>query len=307
MDYKKLIRSRAIRTKILRLLSFIPDSIMLKLQYRIKLGRKLNLKNPERYTEKLQWYKLHYKNPLLIRCVDKYDVRGYVTDCGLGHILTKCFGVYESSEEINFDDLPLSFVAKATIGGGGNSVIMVRDKSAFERELINKKFDEWLSTPIKKQGGREWPYYSGKQNRIIIEEYLGLNEKTNPLDYKFFCFNGKIAYIYIIGDRELGNHGNLAIVDKSFNLVNVSSATQGMMKKKPCVPVNYNQMIEVVERLAKPFPHVRVDLYNINGKIYFGELTFYGASGYQKFNPDDFDYTLGRLFDLPTDYIDKTP
>ena len=129
IDYKKIFKSRKLRLAILELLSFIPDKLMIKIQYYIKIGRKLNLKNPQRYTEKLQWYKLNYKNPLMIKCVDKYDVREYVKDCGLENTLNECYGIFNSPDEINFDALPNKFVLKDTLGGGGNSIIICDDKS----------------------------------------------------------------------------------------------------------------------------------------------------------------------------------
>ena len=127
MDYKKIIKSRKVREQILRLLRFVPDKTMVKIQYRIKTGRKLNLKNPQRYTEKLQWYKLYYKNPLMIKCVDKYDVREYVKSLGLEEILNECYGVFDKVEDIDFDKLPNQFVMKDTLGGGGDRVIICKD------------------------------------------------------------------------------------------------------------------------------------------------------------------------------------
>ena len=129
MDYKKIFKSRRLRKKILNFLGFVPDSVMLKLQYKIKTGRKLNLKNPKRFTEKLQWYKINYRNNLLHTCVDKFEVREYVKKCGLESILNNCFGVYDTYDEIDFDTLPNRFVIKKTNGGGGLNVIICKDKS----------------------------------------------------------------------------------------------------------------------------------------------------------------------------------
>ena len=126
MDYKKIIKNRSIRLKILQIFSFIPDKTMIKLQYRVKTGNKLNLKKPQRFTEKLQWYKLYYKNPLMIQCVDKYEVRKYVKSKGLEDILIPCYGVYDSADNINWKKLPDKFVMKDTLGGGGVSVILVK-------------------------------------------------------------------------------------------------------------------------------------------------------------------------------------
>ena len=129
MDYKKILKNRTVRLQLLRLLSFVPDKQMIQIQYRIKTGRRLDLKDPKRFTEKLQWYKLYYKDPVMIKCVDKYDVRDYVKSKGFEETLITCYGVYDSADEIEWEHLPQSFVLKDTLGGGGSSVIIVKDKS----------------------------------------------------------------------------------------------------------------------------------------------------------------------------------
>lgn len=136
MNYKKLIRSRALRIKILSLLNWIPDSIMVPLQYKIHTGRRLNLKNPQRFTEKLQLYKLKYRNPLMLRCTDKYEVRSVVNEMGLVDILIPLIGVYDSSESIEFESLPQQFVAKTTDGGGGNQIFICRDKREVDTDVF---------------------------------------------------------------------------------------------------------------------------------------------------------------------------
>ena len=218
MDYKKIITRRSTRQRILSALSFIPDKPMLKLQYRIKTGRKLNLKNPQRFTEKVQWYKLNYKNPLLIQCVDKYDVREYVESKGLSNILIPCYGVFETPSAINWADIPDEFVMKDTLGGGGNSVVIVRDKSKESIEELTKKAEAWVKKGISGKGsGREWPYHSGKNRRVIIEKLIQADEAAGGLiDYKFFCFNGKVEFLYVMGDRSVGQSVKVSIFDRDF-------------------------------------------------------------------------------------------
>ena len=296
MDYKKLIKSRSTRVKIMQLLSFVPDSWMLRLQYRIKTGRKLNLKNPQRFSEKLQWYKLNYHNPLMPRCVDKYDVRQYVTEIGLEDTLATCYGVYSSADDVAFDALPKSFVLKDTLGSGGNSVIVVEDKDKADFDAIRTQMQAWVNTTTRaKNPGREW-VYDFQKHRIIAEEYL--HDSNGLTDYKFFCFDGKIACVYVIANRELGNHGELAIMDSDFIRLPYQSTTQNVMSEDPIMPENYVNMKRIVEVLSAPFPHVRVDMYSIGSRIVFGELTFFGASGYMTYRPDDFDFVLGERFDL---------
>lgn len=300
MDYKKIFKKRESRQKILKTLSFIPDKPMLRLQYWIKTGRFLNLRTPQRYTEKLQWYKLNYKEPLMVKCVDKYDVREYVESLGLGTILNDCYGVYESAEEVDFDALPNSFVMKDSLGGGGNSVIICRDKTTANLDEYRVKMSKWINKKRVRSGGREWPYYSGKPHRIVIEKYLEQNDGDLP-DYKFFCFNGKVYCVYLMTNyRENHENGILGFLDRDFNLLPAHRADFKPLLIQPQKPENFEKMVEYAELLSKQFPHVRVDFYNINGKIVFGELTFFMASGYLFFEPDSFDYEMGEQFKLPT-------
>ena len=188
MDYKKLIKSREVRVRLMRLLSFVPDRLMVQIQYYIKTGRKLNLKNPQRFTEKLQWYKLYYRDPLMQRCVDKFDVREYVRECGYGEALVELLGVYDTPEEIDFTSLPNQFVIKDTLGGGGNSVIICKDKEALDIPSTIERIKRWIQPVQGKHPGREW-VYDQEKNRIIIERYIDSDESKGGLvDYKFFCF-----------------------------------------------------------------------------------------------------------------------
>jgi len=296
VDYKKLIRKRETRLKLLRLLDFVPDKTMIKLQYRIKTGRKLNLKNPRRFTEKLQWYKLYYRTPLMKQCADKYEVRKYVQSKGLRETLNDLFGVYESFEDIDFRKLPDQFVFKATNGAGGLNVLFCKDKSKFQVEENRKLLEQWQQSKSYKSGGREWCYYQAKP-RIIAERLL-VNEQ-NPVagiaDYKFFCFNGVPLYVVVDVDRFIGHKRNF--YDIHWNQIQVSSDCPNFAVPLP-KPKGLDDMISVATDLSDEFPFVRVDLYYVSGRVYFGELTFYPWSGYVDFKPDEFDYRLGEAFFL---------
>lgn len=296
MNYKNIIKSRELRLKILSFLNWIPDKLMIKIQYRIKTGRKLNLKNPKRFTEKLQWYKLYYKDPLMAKCSDKYLVRNYVKEKGLSHILNELYGVYDYVDEINFNDLPDKFVLKSTNGGGGNNIIICKDKNKLDIEKAKKQMKKWI-IPQKNGGGREWVYYLYKP-KIIAEKYIE-SENKGLIDYKFFCFNGDPKYLYVISERDFGNNAKFGIFDIDFNKLNYYRKGKSKMTEKIKKPENYEDMIEIAKLLSEDFPHVRVDLYNLNGKIIFGELTFFNASGYQIYEPDEFDFILGKEFILP--------
>lgn len=296
LDYKKVFKSRTGRAKILRMLSFLPDSVMLSIQYRLKLGRKLNAKNPERFTEKLQWYKMHYRNPLMHQCVDKYLVRDYVKSKGLDSILVTLLGKYESLEEIIWDDLPAQFVIKTTHGGGGLNVIVCNDKSKLSMEEVKDKLS-FTQKPVEiNQGGREWAYY-GLQPGIVIEELLinRENPEAGINDYKIFCYNGHAKYIIVDVDRYIGHKRNF--YDRDWNNLHVTSdcpASDREIEK----PENLDEMLMVAEKLSEDFPYVRVDLYSVDGKVYFGELTFYPWSGYVQYTPDEWDYKFGEGFEL---------
>ncbi len=296
MNYKRIIRSQKIRFAILNCLKWVPDDLMIKIQYRIKMGRKLDLKKPKRFTEKIQWYKLNYRNPIMHQCVDKYEVRKYVESKKLKNILNTIYGVYDDVNEIDFDKLPNKFVIKTTSGGGGQNILIVDDKSKLDIEKTVKTIKEWLKIKCDKSFGREWAY-EGNKNRIIVEKLLeGNDEKLSGInDYKFFCYNGEVEYIVFDGDRYVKHKRNF--YDKDWNYINIQSDCEqlGDSIRKPKM---LEEMIVISQKLSKGFPFVRVDLYCINSEIYFGEMTFYPWTGYVQYNPDSFDYTLGEKFEL---------
>jgi len=271
------------------------------LQYRLKMGRKLDLKAPRRFTEKLQWLKLYYRDPLMPACVDKCDVRSYVQEKGLAHTLTKCYGVFERVEDIRFEELPNQFVVKDTLGGGGNFVVVVRDKASVDLEALKERMAKWLQMPHNvRDGGREWPYYSGKPRRIIIEEFLSQPE-GDLTDYKFFCFNGECELFFVRTVVEDDHDaGEMAYYDGQKNyLPEIGVDYYTKAKAQLPLPENIDQMLQLARTLSKDFPHVRVDLYNVEGRIVFGELTFFHMSGYFHFVPDSMDFKLGEKLDLP--------
>ena len=279
--------------KIVALLGWLPDKAMLKLQYKIKLKRRLNLKNPERFTEKIQWYKMNYRNPIMHTCVDKFEVREFVKEKGLENILVELYGVYDSVDEIDFNALPDKFILKSTDGGGGINVAICSDKSQFDVEKNSDAFKVGYKLK-KKHPGREWAYV-GLKHKIIVEKLL-VNE-TNPEagieDYKIFCFNGKPECIVVDTDRYIGHKRNF--YDTEWNDFKVTSDAPACDREIP-KPENLEEMLNVAKKLSEDFPFVRVDLYNVGGKIYFGELTFYPWSGYVQFEPDEFDMRLGEYF-----------
>lgn len=288
---------------------------MLKVKYASRLGdeefaewhyydrtkRHLNLENPKTFDEKLWWLKFHYKNPLMTQCVDKYRVREYVESCGLGYILNELYGAYDSSSEINIEELPNEFFIKTNHGCGCN--FWCHDKAKFPIKAVFKKLDKNLKENYYMQS-REWPYKDVKP-KIIVEKVLKPSGKNAPLlDYRFLCFGGKVQYLFVDIDTcdDDGGHKISAkrnVYDRNFRYLNVRVGRENFPRKYVKKPENYEEMIECAEKLAEPFPFVRVDLYNIDGKIVFGELTFYHAGCASIFEPWSFAETMGDLIELP--------
>lgn len=297
MDYKKIFRSQKVRFLILKFLSFVPDSVMLRLQYRIKMGLKLNLDDPKRFTEKLQWYKIYHRDPLMGTCVDKYEVRKYIVSKGLENTLNKLYCVCSDPDEIDFAALPDRFVVKTTDGGGGENIFICRDRSSLNVEELKTKLRSWKDKK-NVNPGREWAYTLIKESRYIVEEYLEneVNPEAGISDYKFFCFNGKPYCIAYDIDRYIGHKRNF--YDIEWNNLHVSTDCETFDDNLVPRPEGLEDMCKVAEILSQDFPFVRVDLYYIKGKVYFGELTFYPWSGYVKYKPEQFDYQLGELMKI---------
>lgn len=296
MDYKKIIRSQRLRVEILKMLRWVPDSIMLRMQYRIQMGFWPDFKHPKRFTEKLQLYKMKYRNPIMHQCVDKYEVRKYVESKGLGHILNELYGVYDKVEDIDFNSLPNQFVIKSTTGGGGLNVIVVKDKSTADYDDIRHKISSWnIHEPGQISSGREWAYRDMPRTRIIIEKYLEDRMGGGNLsDYKLMFFDGHFRLLWIDRDRYTDHHRGFW--DENLNFLPNVISDHDTFVTPPPLPPTIREMVGIGEILSDRFPYTRIDLYDVNGRIYFGEITFYPWSGYVAFKPDKFDYELGGHF-----------
>ena len=285
-EYKKIVRSKKLRFSLLRLLRFVPSKPMLKLQYYIKFKRKLDLKNPERFTEKIQWYKLYYKNELMPVCSDKYTVREYVRSKGLENILNELYCVFECPECISLSSLPDKFVLKLSNASGANYICT--DKSVANENKLKRLFKHYRFLG-KATAGREWPYMQSKP--VIVAEKL-LEDQTHYRnavnDYKIFCFNGKPTYIICVSDRYT-EHCNHLVYDTEWNKINAVSEGADL-SKDALKPENLSEMLDVAHRLSEDFPFARIDLYSLKGKTIFGEITFYPWSGYMEYDPDNFDF-----------------
>ncbi len=293
--YKKIIKSKAARFYLLRMLKIIPSRLMLQIQYRIKFKRKLNLEAPERFTEKMQYYKLYYKDKRMPVCADKYTVRGYIKEKGLEDILNEQYCVFEKPKDIDFSVLPDKFVLKLSNGSGTNYICA--DKSDANEDNVKNMFKRFVRF-VKADAGREWPYMKSKPV-IIAEKFLEdpSHYRNAVNDYKIFCFDGKPTYIICITDRYT-EHCNHLVYDTEWNKINAASEGADLSKDAPR-PDNLEQMLDIARILSDDFPFARIDLYSLEGKAVFGEITFYPWSGYMEYEPDSFDFELGAHFKLP--------
>lgn len=293
MDIKKIIKSQKVRHQIMRLGRFLPDRIMLPLQYKLLLHRWPDIDEPKRFTEWIQYYKIHYRNPIMLDCVDKYTVRDQIKNRIGDEYLVNLLQVCKDASEIDFKSLPDKFVIKTTSGGNGDNVLIVRNKAVLDTEKIIKEVNEWLHKDYS-DTSREWAYAKASHNPLVlVEEYIE-NSPTSLDDYKFYCFNGKFRFLSIDKDRYF-NHTR-AYFDDKLEFMPEIKGNYRKLDIAPDLPGNIKNMVQIAEQLAEGFPFVRVDLYNVKGKIYFGELTFYPASGFSPYTPDSFDYELGKFF-----------
>jgi hypothetical protein len=271
------------------------DEKYIKKQYKSRLGKELNLENPILYNEKIQWLKLNYKNPLLKKCVDKYEVRDYVKSKTNANILIELYGIYNSIEEIDFEELPEKFVLKMTNGSGVNFVC--HDKKTLNVKKLKRKINAWQKTNYYSVG-REWAY-KDVSNRIIVEKMIEGENGEAPRDYRIFCFDGKPRLIVVDLDSVKNGRKTMQYFRKLYDIDwNQIDATIQYQDKKDYIidrPKKLDEMLKIATELSKDFPAVRVDLYYNNEEIHFGELTFYHASGYQKISPESFEKKNGRL------------
>lgn len=271
----------------------ISDEKAIKKYYRKKSkGNILNLKNPKRFSEKLQWYKLYDRNPLMQICADKNNVRKYISDLGYGHLLNEQYGAFEHVEDIDFDRLPNKFVMKAAHGSGWN--IIVKDKNKLNKKKAKMLMRSWLKQDTS-WSGREW-VYKDMPRSIVIEKYL--EDETGELrDYKFFCFNGQPRFMQLEVGRNTA-HNTRNFYDMDWKLMPFGKELPHNPNLNVPKPTLFDEMKKIAENLCKPFQFVRVDLYQAKGKVYFGELTFFPAGGAPDFVPDQYDEIVGDMWEL---------
>lgn len=277
---------------ILKFPKFFNDRLFIQSKWRSKMSYKLNLKTPQTFNEKLQWLKLYNHNPQYTKMVDKVEAKKYVADIIGEKYIIPTLGVWEKTENIEWDKLPNQFVLKCSHDSGG--LVICRNKEKLDKKAAIKKLNKSLLNDYYLEG-REWPY-KDVPRRIIAEKYM-VDESGNELkDYKFFCFDGKPKIIQVDYDR-FGDHKR-NLYDVEWNRLPFTIQFHTDWNHEIPMPESYNEMLEISEKLSKGIPHLRVDLYHINGKVYFGEMTFFHGSGYEKFEPEEWDKTLGSWIEL---------
>lgn len=273
----------------------ISDRLYLKIKFRYEMGYKLDLKNPKTFNEKLQWLKLHNRNPLYTKMVDKYEVREYIKEKIGEEYLIPLIGVYDNFEDIDFDKLPNQFVIKCNHDSGG--LIICKDKTKLNISDAKKKINNSLKTNYF-YSGREWPYKNVKP-KIIIEKYMEDKVDNELRDYKFYSFNGKTEYVMVCFDRFNGGTKFIYFdekwnVKKNFSKDGIKYGEKIKIRK----PKNLDKMFEFASKLSTGIPFVRVDFYEVNGKLYFGELTFFPSSGFDCTRTKEVSSYLDKMLDL---------
>lgn len=282
--------------EILYLLSpLMKDKLYIKLLFPLSTGYQLDLKNPQTYNEKLQWLKLYYRNPLYPKLVDKYEYKKYVSEKIGKEYVIKNYGVWNSFEEIDFSELPNQFVLKTTHDQGG--VVVCRDKDKFNFNKAREKLNNHLNHRNLFYFMREWPYKKVVP-RIIAEEYLVDESGIELKDYKFYCFNGEPKVMYIAHGRQSNVH-YLDYFDMDFVHLDINRRGYVQSNKRFKRPENWELMVQLSKKLSSGHPHVRIDFYNVYGKLYLGEFTLFQGGGMMPFYPIKWDYEFGSYLDLP--------
>ena len=271
---------------------FMPDEKYLKRRFKINLGYDLNLSNPRTYNEKLQWLKIYDRKPIYTTMVDKYAVKKYVASIIGEQYIIPTLGVWEDFDEIDFNALPDQFVLKCTHDSGG--IVICKDKTKLDIEATKKKIIKCLKQNYYYKF-REWPYKDVKP-RNIAEKYMEDTTTAELRDYKIYTFNGKAQICMINQNR--GIHTRADYFDKEYNWLDF---TWGYDHAEciPEKPENFDLMLRLAEILAKDTYQLRVDFYQVNGKVFFGELTFFDGSGFDRIEPIEWDYELGSYIVLP--------
>ena len=274
------------------------DERYLKIQHRLIFRRPLDLDNPVTYNDKLQWLKLYNHRPEYTTMADKVKVKQYVAERIGGQYVVPLLGVWDRPEAIEWDKLPEEFVLKTNHDGGSYGVVICKDKESFDQVKAIKR----LKASLRRNTfmlGREWPY-KNIQRKVLAEQFIEGDETGELPDCKFFCFDGKVKLLYLVTHDKTGLQFDY--YDEDFNLLDLERMYPNSVNKQT-KPAHFELMKELAEKLSEGIPHVRVDFFEANDKVYFSEFTFFPSGGWAAFHPEEWDYTLGRFIELPEKMI----
>lgn len=275
--------------------SYMNDEKYLKKKFKAIFGYDLDLKNPQSFNEKLQWLKIYDRKNIYSMMVDKYLVRDYISKKIGTEYLIPLLGVWDKAEDIDFDLLPNKFVLKCN-HNSGTGMYICKDKTKMDKKKVMKMLNKGLKEDYYLIH-REWPYRNVPR-KIIAEKYMEEIGQDDLIDYKFMCFNGKHKMTFVCDDRFSDSGLKVTFYDKNWNILPFERhypRRRTPIKK----PINYERMVDFAECLSENIPFLRVDFYEVQNKIYFGELTFFPGSGYEEFSPPNIDIDLGALIVLP--------
>lgn len=294
------------RSLAARALLILPDTTYAQWFHKLYTGKRLNLKNPQTFDEKIWWLKLNNRDPFLTVCSDKYAVREVVKKAGLSEILIEQYGVYDKAEDIPYGKINEESIIKCTSGSGEN--VFFDPHNPPDLKMLKRRLNYALKQNLF-WFSREWNY-KNVPRRLVVEKVMRDSSGCLPIDYKFMCFDGEPKLLFLdiglIDENNIYNHKYPRnIYDMEFNLLPVKE-TRENYKGKVEKPHNWDYMVEIAKKLSAPFPFCRIDLYNIDGKVFFGEITFYHGGGCNDIQPEEWDYKIGSWIDIDSHKIVRT-
>ena len=277
-----------------KMLNWLPDKVFLNAAFRARFGRKLDLKNPKTFNEKLQWMKLYNRNPVYTMMVDKYLVRNYVREIIGEEYLIPLLGVWDDPDKIDFDKLPLQFVLKCN-HNSGLGMCICKDKNKLDIAKVKNDLRKGLKQDYYLTG-REWPY-KNVPRKIIAEKYMVDESGYELKDYKYYCFDGKVRIVMINSDRMSSLETKANYFDENYQPLDFVWGYENA-KIPPAKPEKFEEMKSLAEKLSEGIPHVRIDFYQTPQGIFFGEMTFFDGSGFDVIEPIEWDYKIGSWINL---------
>lgn len=277
------------------LFNYMDDCEYISMEFLDRMGYRIDLKNPKTFNEKIQWLKLYDRNPMYSTMVDKYEAKKYVAERIGDEYIIPTYGIWDRFDEISFANLPKQYVLKCTHDSGGLAIVRNADNVNFQ--AVKKKINKSLRTNFYMQN-REWPY-KNVTPRIIAEKYME-NDDGQPLrDYKFYCFDGEPKFLYISEGMENHATAKISFLSCDWKFASYERSDYQSFKELPPKPTQFEKMKAIASKLSLGIPFLRVDLYEINGHIYFSELTFSPCGGFMPFKNAAHDYDIGSMLSLP--------